>query len=177
MKHSFSILAVLFLFGVSSLFAQNTVTHSAITFKVKNLGIYANGTFGSLQAKVHFSPANLTDADIEATVETSTVNTDNSLRDDHIKSDEFLDIAHYPKITIKSVAIKHKSGNKYIGQFNLTIKNKTLPVEIPFILIQNGDSMEFKGSFSINRRDYNVGNNSLTLSDEIVISIDAEFHQ
>ena len=96
------------------------------------------------------------------------------MRDDHLKSDEFFDVAHYPKIALKSIAIVHKSGNKYVGQFNLTIKNKTKTVEIPFTCTAKGDVNDFNGSFKINRLDYGIGSSSLTLSNEVVISIDAE---
>jgi polyisoprenoid-binding protein YceI len=177
MKHFLSILTAIFLFSSSVLVAQTTVSHSLISFKIKNLGIYAHGTLGGLQAKVVFNPADLAAAHIEAACDVSAITTDNSLRDDHIKSDEFLDLAHYPKISIKSISITHKTANKYTGKFNLTIKDKTLPVEIPFTVDQKGSLLIFNGSFTINRRDFGVGGNSLVLSDEIAISIEGEFQQ
>jgi len=162
------------LLGAAFAQAQNTVSHSAISFKFKNLGVYATGTIGGLQATVHFNPANMAQATIDASVDVATINTDNSLRDDHLKSDEFLDVARYAKILIKSVAIVHKSGDKYTGQFNLTIKNKTKLVQIPFTYSTKGDLQTFNGSLKINRLDYGIGGSSLTLSDEITISIEAE---
>ena len=174
MKKALLFFTAVTLFSISSIFAQNTVSRSAITFKIKNLGINTVGTIGGLQATVRFNPTDLATADIEASVDVATINTDNSLRDDHIKSDEFFDVAHFPKISIKSVSVKHKSGNKYTGKFNLTIKNKTLPVEIPFTYTQNGGIIELTGTFTINRRDYGVGDSSLTLSDNVIISVDTE---
>lgn len=159
----------------SVVFSQNTVTHSAVTFKTKNMGIGVDGTIGGLQATVHFTPANLATSTIEASVDVNSINTDNSLRDGHLKSDEFFDPAHYSKILLKSVSIIHKSGNKYVGQFNLTIKNKTKTVEIPFTCTIKGNLKAFNGSFKINRLDYGLGDSSLTLANEVVISIDAEF--
>jgi len=155
--------------------AQNTVSHSVISFKIKNLGVNTEGTIGGLQATIHFNPADMASATIEASVDVNTLNTDNSLRDEHIKSDEFFDAAHFPKILIKSVSIRHNSGNKYTGRFNLTIKNKTNAVDIPFTYTAKGGLSTFNGSFKINRRDYGVGDGSLTLSDEVIISISAEF--
>jgi polyisoprenoid-binding protein YceI len=166
---------VALIFLSTCLFGQSTVVHSAITFKTKNLGIGVDGTVGGLQATIHFNPADMVSASIEASVDAKTISTDNSLRDDHLRSDEFFDAAHYPKILIKSISIKHKSGNKYTGQFNLTIKNKTKTIEIPFTYTAKGDLSDFTGSFKINRLDYGVGDSSLTLSDEVDISINAEF--
>jgi len=177
MKKALLIITTISLLSSSFIFSQNTVSRSNITFKVKNVGIYTEGKIGGLQATVHFNPADLATVEIEASVDVTTINTDNSMRDDHVKSDEFFDVAHFPKILIKSVSVRHKSGNRYAGQFNLTIKNKTLPIEIPFTFTQKGDATEFTGTFTINRRDYGVGENSLTLSDDVTISIDAELKE
>ncbi|MBB3058979.1 YceI family protein [Mucilaginibacter gotjawali] len=154
--------------------AQNTVTRSAITFKIKNLGIYTDGTLGGLQADIHFNPADLSSSTIKATVDVNTLNSDNESRDEHVKSADFFDAAHYPTITLKSVAIKHKSGNNYSGQFNLTIKDKTKLIDIPFTCVDKGSTLAFNGAFKLNRQDYGIGGSSMILSDEVIIAIDAE---
>ena len=174
MKKILTILLACILFSYLAS-AQNTIAHSAITFKIKNLGITVDGTVGGLQATIHFNPADMVSASIEASADAKTISTDNSMRDDHLRSDEFFDAAKYPKILLKSVSIKHKSGNKYTGQFNLTIKNKSKTVEIPFTYTAKGTLSDFTGSFRINRLDYGIGDTSLTLSDEVTISIVAEF--
>ena len=155
-------------------FAENTITRSAISFKIRNLGINTGGTIGGLQANVKFDPAKPETSSIEATVDVKTINTDNSTRDEHLRGENFFDAEKYPKITLKSTSIKHKSGTNYIGDFNLTIKAKTKPVQIPFTLTEKGNNQSFNGTFKINRRDYGVGSNSLTLSDDVTITIDVE---
>ncbi|MDO3643276.1 YceI family protein [Mucilaginibacter sp. L3T2-6] len=155
-------------------YLNSTVTRSAITFKTKNLGIGVSGTIGGLQANVHFNPADLATSTIEASVDAATINTDNSSRDEHLHGEDFFDVSHYPKITLKSVSIRRRGGNNYTGQFNLTIKNRTRLVEIPFTASQAGTTTTFKGSFKLNRLDYGVGSSSLVLSDEVTVNIDAE---
>jgi polyisoprenoid-binding protein YceI len=152
----------------------NTVTRSAITFQTKNMGIGVSGSIGGLQVNVQFNTTNLASSTIEASVDANTINTDNSSRDDHLKSDEFFDVAHYPKIAIKSVSFKHKSGNNYTGQFNLTIKGKTKLLEIPFTIAGKGNTLAFKSSFKLNRLDYGIGESSMILSDDVTVYIDAE---
>lgn len=166
---------LLILFSATAFrYVNSTVTRSAITFKTRNMGIGVSGTIGGLQANVHFNQADLATSTIEASVDAATINTDNSSRDEHLHGEDFFDVAHYPKITLKSVSIRHRSGNNYTGQFNLTIKAKTKPVEIPFTCTQTGAVTTFKGSFKLNRLDYGVGTSSLVLSDEVTINIDAE---
>jgi polyisoprenoid-binding protein YceI len=152
----------------------NTVTRSVITFQTKNMGIGVSGSIGGLQANVQFNTTNLSSSTIEASVDANTINTDNSTRDDHLKSDEFFDVARYSKITMKSVSFKHKSGSNYSGVFNLTIKGKTKQVEIPFTITEKGSTMAFKSSFKLNRLDYGIGESSMVLSDDVTVNIDAE---
>jgi polyisoprenoid-binding protein YceI len=154
-------------------YINSTVTRSAITFKTKNMGIGVEGTVGGLQADVHFNPADPASSVIEASVDANSINTGNSGRDEHLHDEDFFDAARYPRITLKSVSFRHRSGNSYTGRFNLTIKGKTKEVEIPFTFSQAGASSAFKGSFKINRLDYGVGSSSLVLADEVTINIDA----
>jgi polyisoprenoid-binding protein YceI len=160
--------------GSVALKAQDAVTHSAITFQIKNMGINTSGSINGLSAKVRFSPDNLNASTVEAAVDVNTINTDNSSRDEHLRSEDFFDVAHYPKITLKSVSFRHKSGSNYAGTFTLTIKGKSKQIEIPFTIADKENALEFKGSFKINRIDFGVGAESIVLSDDVTVNIDCE---
>ncbi|MGZ3871718.1 MAG: YceI family protein [Mucilaginibacter sp.] len=153
---------------------NSTVASSAISFKIKNMGISTNGTVGGLQADVNFNPADPASGTMEASVDANSINTDNTGRDEHLKEAAYFDVAHYPKITLKSISFKRKGGNNYTGLFNLTIKDKTRQVEIPFSYSQKENTSTFKGTFKLNRLNYGVGGTSLILSDEVTVVIDAE---
>jgi polyisoprenoid-binding protein YceI len=166
------ILAIL----VSNSFAQvkSTVTKSEITFKIKNLGINCNGNFSGLQANIQFKPADLATSTIEASVDAASVNTDNGSRDKHLKSEDYFDVATYPKITLKSVSFKHKSGNNYTGNFNVTIRDKTKLIEVPFTYTETGNTAVFNGSFKITRTDFGIGGKNLILSNEATVTVNTE---
>ena len=172
MKKLLPLLAILFC--INTAFAQVKVTKAKITFQIKNLGINSNGFFSNMQANIQFDPANLATSTIEATADVNSINTDNDTRDEHLRSDEFFDAAKYPKISMKSVSLKHKSGNNYSGQFNVTMKNHTKAFEVPFTYIPAGNSANFKGSFKLNRMDFGVGEKSMVLSNDVTIFIEVE---
>jgi len=167
---------IITLFLVNSAFAQvkNAVTKSTITFQLKNLGINTGGKIGGLQANIDFNPAQLGSSVIEANADVNTVNTDNDSRDTHLKSADFFDVARFPKITMKSVSFKHKSGDYYVGVFNLTMKDKTKPVEVPFSYVGVDKTAVIKGSFKINRLDFGVGGKSMVMSDDVTVNIELE---
>ncbi|WP_162996645.1 YceI family protein [Mucilaginibacter celer] len=154
-------------------FAQ-TVTKSDVSFKIKNLGFNVNGTFTGLQAEIKFKPNDLSGSSIEASVASNTVNTDSEGRDNHLKSEDYFDVAKYPKITLKSVSFKRKSGSNYTGSFNVTIRDKTKLIEIPFTYTEVGNTAQLKGDFMILRTDFGIGGKNLILSNEANVSVSVE---
>lgn len=165
--------AVALIILTTTAFAQ-TVTKSVIGFKIKNLGFNVSGTYSGLQAEIKFSPNDLTGSSIEASVLSNTVNTDNESRDKHLKSEDYFDVVKYPKITLKSVSFKHKSGSNYLGNFNVTIKDKTKLIEVPFTYAESDGKARFNGSFMILRSDFGIGGKNLILSNEANVSVEVE---
>ncbi|HEY9533855.1 MAG TPA: YceI family protein [Mucilaginibacter sp.] len=171
MKRTFLLLLPLLVL-VNVAFAQKSnILKTDIKFQLKNLGIKIGGSFSALQANINFNPDQLDSSSIEATLDVSSINTNNDLRDSHLRSDEFFDAAKYPVITMKSISLKHKSGDKYVGQFNLTIKDKTKQYEMPFTYTADSSSVTFKGGLKLNRLDFGVGGRSLVMSNEVSVSI------
>ena len=166
---------ILLLIAVSG-FAQvkQTVTKSTITFKIKNLGINTGGNISGLQANILFDAAHLPTSVMDATVEANTLNTDNNTRDTHLKGEEFFDVACFPKISLKSISFNHKSGDNYVGQFNLTMKDRTKAVEMTFTYTETGTTALFKGSFKLNRTDFGVGGKSMVMSSDVTVDIELE---
>jgi polyisoprenoid-binding protein YceI len=153
---------------------KNNIGKSVVTFKIKNAGFTIGGSISSLQGTADFDPANLAASKIEATADLTTVNTDNELRDEHLKGEDFLNVAKYPKITMRSVSFSRKNSSNYIGQFNITIKDKTKLISVPFTYSNAGGTSVLKGTFKINRQDFGVGTSSMILSDEIAVTIETE---
>jgi len=172
MKKYFAVIILIFVSTFVFAQVKHTITKSSVTFQIKNMGITINGSIGGTKGEIQFDPAHLDASEMDVSVETNTVNTENDTRDDHLKSDSYFDAAKYPRITIRSVSFKHNSGNNYTGKFNLTIKDKTNPVELPFTYTETGNTGSFKGTLKIKRSDYGIGGKSLILSNDVTILVD-----
>jgi len=167
-------LFLILILSAATLFAQvkeQAVTKSSVIFHIKNLGFTVDGTLAGFKGEVKFDPINLAASTITASVDVNTIDTDNGTRNDHLKSDSYFDAAKYPGITMKSVSLKHNSGNRYTGTFSLTIKDKTNTINMPFTYIETGSSAEFKGNFQIKRSDYGVGESSMVMSNDVKVDI------
>ncbi|KOY85665.1 hypothetical protein AD998_05425 [bacterium 336/3] len=157
-------------------FSQNTlkIKSSTITFKIKNAGFYVDGYLKGFEGKVVFSPTALSGSSIEASVKTETINTGNKSRDNHLRKDDYFNAEKYPKISMKSKRIANSQSGDFIGYFDLTIRDVTKEVKIPFTYKENNGVGTFKGNFTINRRDYKVGDNSMVLGDMVIIDVEIE---
>jgi polyisoprenoid-binding protein YceI len=143
---------------------------SSVNFTIKNLGFGVDGTFKGLQGDIAFDPANLATSVFDVTLDASTVNTDNSLRDGHLKGDSYFDVKNYPRILFVSTKVSAGKSGAYLMTGKLTIKKTTKVISFPFSATSSNAGFVFKGTFSINRKDYDVGGTS-TISDNLDVSL------
>lgn len=164
---------------IASLFAfttikSRTISSSTVAFTIKNAGLSVDGTLGNLKTTVFdFDIADLANSKIEATVDVSTINTGIDKRDEHLRNEDYFDVAKYPKITMKSTRFAMSKAGNAIGYFNLTIKNKTKAITIPIFTTEKDGKTTFTTKFTIDRLDYGVGTSSFILSDDVKVSITA----
>lgn len=160
-------------------------SHAKLGFGVTHLLISeVEGSFNSFDAKITSSKEDFSDAMIELTADTKTINTNNEDRDKHLKTPDFFDVEKFPTLTFKSKSLKKVEGKKYALTGDLTLHGITKPVTLDVTL--NGVGVHpytkktisgFKISGVIKRSDFNLGAtfNAATVSDEVNITANAEF--
>jgi polyisoprenoid-binding protein YceI len=158
----------------AGVFAQNYIPvneGSSVTFKIKNLGFNVGGSFSGLKGSIKFDPADLATASFDVTIDANTVNTDNNMRDNHLRDKSYFDVKNHPVIRFVSTKATPSTKKGILFIFGkLTIKNKTEDLSFPFTATAANDGYVFDGEFKINRRDFEVGGGS-TLSDNVVINL------
>jgi len=81
-------------------------SHSQIMFSVRHMMMTnVHGNFDKFSGTVDFDEKNLEHAEIDVTVDPTSINTHDERRDSHLKSPEFFDVAQFPTITFKSKSI------------------------------------------------------------------------
>lgn len=172
MKHS-----VLFLLGFFPVFltAQTAKTwnvdavHSSVKFSVSHLVISeTEGNFKTFTGSLTHTKDDLTDAKVNFSADVASINTDNSMRDEHLKGDDFFKAAEYPKMTFESISMVKIDKNKYALTGNLTLRGVTK--KVTFDVVYGGTAKDpygntkagFKATGKINRFDYGLKWNALT---------------
>lgn len=100
--------------------------HSEIEFRVKHMMISnIKGQFQEFDITLNVPNNDLTNASAEAVINTASVDTKNSQRDDHLRSGDFFDSEKFPKITFKSTNFEKVDGEDYKLTGDLTIQDTT----------------------------------------------------
>lgn len=149
---------------------QPTEPGSTVTFTIKNFGFGVDGAFSHLQGKIVFDPKEAAKASFDVSVDAATINTDNGLRDDHLKKEDYFDVQNYPHIRFVSTSVTPGKEGKYNVSGKLTIKSTTKDVSFPFTASPMGNDYIFSGSFTINRKDFGVGGSS-TISNNLTVTL------
>jgi polyisoprenoid-binding protein YceI len=143
---------------------------SSVQFVIGNFGFDVNGSFKGIQGTINFDPQNLSAAHFDVNIDAGTINTDNNLRDSHLRGESYFDVKNHPKIRLESTKIETAKPNGFVINGKLTIKNTTQSVAFPFTATPTADGYLFKGTFKIKRKDFGVGGTS-TISDELEVSL------
>lgn len=121
---------------------------------------------------------------VDVSIDASSVDTRVQMRDNDLRSPNFLDVQKYPTITFKSKQAKSAGSGKMQIVGDLTIhgvtKEVTLDVDGPSAPIKDpwgNQRIGASASTKINRKDFGVNGASGVVGDEISITIDTELIQ
>ena len=161
--------------------------HSSATFTVRHMMVSnVHGRFGKVEGTVVYDGTNISGVKAEATIDATTITTDNEKRDAHLKSPDFFDAAGFPTITFKSKRAEAVGKGKFKLIGDLTMRGKTkevvLDVDGPTdpIVAQNAQRIGATATTTVNRQDYGVSwsraldGGGVVVSDEVKITIELE---
>jgi polyisoprenoid-binding protein YceI len=158
--------------------------HSSINFRVRHMLISnVPGSISGVTGTIHYDEQDVTKSSIEAFIKVSTINTNNDSRDKDLRGPNFFDTDKYPEAKFVSKRIE-KRGDNYVAIGDLTIKDVTKEIELPFELAKNntpaGPAIGVSASTTINRKYYHINynrvmdNGGAVVSDEVKLEINIE---
>ena len=103
--------------------------HSAAHFSVRHLMVSnVRGTFSGVTGTLTYDSSDPGSAQIDATIDASTINSGDEKRDGHLKSPDFLDVAQFPAIAFKSKRFEKNGDSEFKVTGDLTIHGVTREV-------------------------------------------------
>ena len=114
-------------------------SHAFVQFKISHLGYsWLYGRFDSFDGEFTFDENNPTAASIEMTVDTSSVNSNHTARDKHLRGDDFLNVAAHPTATFNSTSFTPSTDGHGTMTGNLTLNGVTQEVSLDVKFIGAG---------------------------------------
>jgi len=105
--------------------------HSTARFKIRHLMIAnVSGELTGIKGTFNVDEKDITKLKAEATIDASTLNTNNADRDKHLKSADFFDVQKYPTISYKSKRVMKEADGKFKLVGDLTIHGVTKEVTL-----------------------------------------------
>lgn len=154
-------------------------THSEIQFKVKHLMITTvTGNFNEFDATAVTEGDDFSSvSSVDFTASIDSISTNNSQRDEHLRSADFFDASQYPALTFKSSRVE-ASGDDFTVIGDLTIKDTTKPVTLKaefggIVVDPYGQTKAgFTVSGKISRKEFGLTWSAVTEAGQVVVSDD-----
>ena len=157
--------------------------HSEVGFGIRHAGLSTvRGHFSNVKGTILLDDANISRSSVNVTIDVTTVDTGNSARDNHLKTDAFFDVAHFPTATFVSTSVS-RNGSRLAVAGNLTLRGVTKPVTLD---VETGGAMDnpqdhkkhigYSATTTIKRLDFGIGTNfgAAMLGEDVPLTIDLE---
>ena len=159
--------------------------HTRIGFVARHAMVTkVRGSFDEFAGTAVLDGASPASSRVEVTIEAASIDTRNAQRDEHLRSNDFLAMQEYPKITFASTGVRQAGETTFEVTGDLTIKGVTNEITIPFEFEGaakdpfGNQRVGFEGSVTINRKDYGVTWNAalegggVLVSDKVVLEFE-----
>jgi polyisoprenoid-binding protein YceI len=151
--------------------------HTRIGFVARHAMVTkVRGAFNEFEGSAVLDGANPANSHVEVTINAASIDTRNAQRDEHLRSNDFLAMREYPKITFASTSVRPVDDTTFEVTGDLTIKGVSNPVTIPFSF--EGAAKDpfgnqragFEGAVTINRKDYGITWNATLETGGVLVS-------
>ncbi len=145
---------------------------SRINFTISQYGQPLTGSF-KLDGKIIFDPDNLENNLADITIDIASIDTGSDDRDSQALGSDWFDAKNFPVARFISTKFKNNGDGSYVASGEMTIRDKTMPLDLPFeleIKSSNGGKekvAKMSASLSINRLDFGIGRGQWQKTDTI----------
>ncbi len=163
--------------------------HSSATFKISHMVIsHVVGSFKEFSITLNSAKDDFSDASVEGVIKVGSISTDNTMRDNHLKSDDFFNAEKYPEIRFKSTSFTKTGDNKYAITGDLTIRDVTKKATFDAVLngvmqTPQGLLASWTATTTVDRFDYNLKWNKtietggLIVGKDATVTLNLDFHK
>jgi polyisoprenoid-binding protein YceI len=105
------------------------IAHTAVEFVARHILTKVRGRFTDFSGWIEIAE-NPEASTAEVEIKTASIQTNTEQRDEHLKSDDFLNVEKWPEMTFRSTAVRHTRGATFELDGDLTIRDVTRRVTL-----------------------------------------------
>ncbi|NEA82208.1 hypothetical protein G3I30_24825 [Actinospica acidiphila] len=142
--------------------------HSSVAAVAQHLGISSvRGRFTDFTALVEIAPDDVTKSRVEAVIRAGSIDTGNRMRDTHLRSPDFLDVARHPEITYRSTGLTQAGTDRWTVHGELTMRGVVRPVGLDLAYLGTGADpwggtrAAFRATTELHREDFAMNYNQV----------------
>jgi polyisoprenoid-binding protein YceI len=136
--------------------------HSSIAFTARHIGLArVHGRFNSFAGVVRVAEQ-IEQSAMHVVIDASSIDTNVKMRDDHLRSADFLDVQRFPTLEFYSDRFVHKGGNRWAvtGALSLHGVTRTVTLDTEYFGLGNGMEGEVRAACrattELHRDDFTV---------------------
>jgi len=155
-------------------------SHSSVVFRIMHQNIsYTQGRFNKISGKLNLDE-DTKKSSVQITIEASSIDTNNSMRDIHLRKSEFLDAKNYPEIAFESTSLEKLEGDVLQVNGNLTLHGIRKKISIEMRETGRGKDLwggyrvGHSSNFTIKRSDFGITHMEKSIGDEVHLMISLE---
>jgi polyisoprenoid-binding protein YceI len=134
------------------------------------------GSFKQWTADIVFSPDDLKNSSLTVKVDLASVATGDEQRDSALPSADWFDVANHPTAVFTASRFKKVAEGSYKADGTLSLRDKTAPLVLSFKLKIVGDKATAKGSTTLDRTVFGVGQGEFLATDQIPAAVKVSFN-
>lgn len=148
---------------------------SKVTFTATQNHAPVIGEFTTFTARIYFAEDKLPVSSVKADIDLGSVKTDYTEIATNLLTSDWFAVARFPKAVFESKQFKHLGGNRYDAVGTLTLRDKTLPVTLPFTITHANGITQMVGETTLKRTAFGVGQgewaSTSTIADEVKVTV------
>ncbi|MEV1019146.1 YceI family protein [Streptomyces sp. NPDC050264] len=137
-------------------------THSSIAFTARHIGLARiHGRFNTFAGALRLADR-IEESAMHVVIDASSIDTNVRMRDDHLRSADFLDVDHFPTLEFYGDRFTHKGGSRWTITGALTLHGVTRTVTLDAEYLGLGNGMEgetraaCRATVELHRDDFTV---------------------
>ena len=158
-------------------------SHSEVMFQVRHLVTRVRGRFSDFEGTLELNEAAPEKSSVRFSVNVASIDTNESQRDQHLRSADFFHADEHPTLTFTSTRIVKKSGDLFDVTGNLAIRGVTREITVPVSSLGKAkdpwgnEKVGFEAETKLNRKDFGLNWNAVLetggflVGDDVTVSV------